>query len=323
GAAAKAVEFGLRAGRQALAMLAYEDAVAHYERALAALALEPPDDRRRMEVLLVVGDAAWRGGRNPRAREASAQAVHSARALGDRHAHVRAALRFAHASLVWFRHDPAVVELLDEALGLIPEHDDGPRAHVLAALASALYFSSDFARCDAASQEAVEAAPRGAISLVRLRAWRCREPGGRRSRSPRRCSGGARHRAAGTPAGLARARRYRRPPRAGERDRCTRRSDREAPRRAREPAVAGALPPRARRHRRRGTGGGADAPRRRAEPPSRTALARHRASRLPRDLRRPTRRGRGARDRGPRHPARRGRPRSRARVHRAALPLPA
>src|SRR4029453_3121798 len=90
GAAAKAVEFSLRAGRQAMAMLAYEDALAHYERALAALPLEPPDDRRRMEVLLAVGDAAWRAGRNPRAREAFAQAVRCARALGDRHAQVRA-----------------------------------------------------------------------------------------------------------------------------------------------------------------------------------------------------------------------------------------
>jgi tetratricopeptide (TPR) repeat protein len=175
GAAAKAVEFGLRAGRQALAMLAYEDAVAHYERALAALALEPPDDRRRMEVLLVVGDAAWRAGRNPRAREAFAQAVRSARALGDRHAHVRAALRFAHASLVWFRHDPAVVQLLDEALGLIPEGDDGSRAHVLAALASALYFSSDLARCHAASLEAVEAARRAAAPDALLSALLARQ----------------------------------------------------------------------------------------------------------------------------------------------------
>ncbi len=160
GAGAKAVEFGLRAGRQALAMLAYDDAIAHYERALAALALEPPDDRRRMEVFLALGEAAWRAGRNPRAREAFAQAVRSARTLGDRQAHVRAALRFAHVSLLWFRHDPAVVEVLDEALGLIPDGDDGPRAHVLAALASALYFSPDLARCHAASLEAVEAARR-------------------------------------------------------------------------------------------------------------------------------------------------------------------
>jgi tetratricopeptide (TPR) repeat protein len=175
GAAAKAVEFSLRAGRQAMAMLAYEDAVAHYERALAALALEPPDDRRRMEVLLAVGDAAWRAGRNPRAREAFAQAVRCARALGDRQAQVRGTLRFAHASLVWFRHDPAVVELLDEALGLIPDGDDGPRAHVLAALASALYFSSDFARCDAASQEAVEAARRVGVPEVLVTALLARQ----------------------------------------------------------------------------------------------------------------------------------------------------
>ena len=50
GTAAKAVECSIRAAQQAAAILAYADAMAHYERALAALALLAPDERKRLEI---------------------------------------------------------------------------------------------------------------------------------------------------------------------------------------------------------------------------------------------------------------------------------
>ena len=49
GTAAKAVDCSMRAAQQAAAILAYGDAMAHYERALAALALQAPDERKRLE----------------------------------------------------------------------------------------------------------------------------------------------------------------------------------------------------------------------------------------------------------------------------------
>ena len=83
GFAAKAVEFSLRAAEHATAVFAYGDAIGHYERALAALALEAPDERRRLDVYLALGDAAVRAARYPTARQAFDQAARRARALGD------------------------------------------------------------------------------------------------------------------------------------------------------------------------------------------------------------------------------------------------
>ena len=51
GTAAKAVECSIRAAEQAVAIFAYGDALAHYERALAALALQAPDERKRLQDL--------------------------------------------------------------------------------------------------------------------------------------------------------------------------------------------------------------------------------------------------------------------------------
>ena len=98
GTAAKAVECSIRAAEQAAAILAYGDAIAHYERALAALALQAPDERKRLEVCLALGAVAVRAARYPRARQAFAQAARRARALDDQHAFVLAALSFAEAS---------------------------------------------------------------------------------------------------------------------------------------------------------------------------------------------------------------------------------
>src|SRR5262249_54797614 len=81
GMATKAVEYAVRAAEQAAPVGAYDDAMAHYERALAALALQAPDERRRLQVWLGLGDAAWRAGRNLRARQAFEEAARRAPAL--------------------------------------------------------------------------------------------------------------------------------------------------------------------------------------------------------------------------------------------------
>src|SRR5262249_61356188 len=63
GDVAKAIEYATRAGDRANAQLAYEDAAIHYERALQALELaEQPDERRRGELLLKLGEAQWSAG---------------------------------------------------------------------------------------------------------------------------------------------------------------------------------------------------------------------------------------------------------------------
>ena len=58
GGAAKAVQYAERAARDALAQLAYEDGIRHAQRGLRALDLvQPPDDIRRCELLLLLAEA--------------------------------------------------------------------------------------------------------------------------------------------------------------------------------------------------------------------------------------------------------------------------
>src|SRR5262249_20241099 len=151
GTAAKAVEFAVRAGEQAAAVGAYADAMAHYERALAGLALQAPDERRRLRVWLGLGDAAWRAGRNLRARQAFEEAARRARALGDQITFVLAVMRFAQASPLSGAPDPVSVALLEAALDAVGDVGGAPRALLLALLAQALYFSPERDRCLEAS----------------------------------------------------------------------------------------------------------------------------------------------------------------------------
>jgi tetratricopeptide (TPR) repeat protein len=159
GTAAKAVEYSIRAAEHAAALLAYGDAVTHYERALAALALEEPDERKRLEVCLALGDAAVRAARYPQARQAFEQAARRARALGDTNAFVLAVLSFAEASPPSGAPDPTLIARLEEAVAAVGDGDSFFRAVALAMLAQALYFS-DLVRSQALSVEALATARR-------------------------------------------------------------------------------------------------------------------------------------------------------------------
>ena len=59
----KAITYARQAGKHAMSVLAYEDAVRHFERALQALARHGADDPRRCELLLALGEA--QRGRGP------------------------------------------------------------------------------------------------------------------------------------------------------------------------------------------------------------------------------------------------------------------
>jgi tetratricopeptide (TPR) repeat protein len=171
GTAAKAVECSVRAAEQAVALYAYGDAMSHYERALAALALLAPDERKRLEICLALGDVAVRAARYPQARQAFDQAARRARTLDDKHAFVFAALSYAEASPPSGAPDAAVIALLEEALAAVGEADSFSRALALAMLGQALYFS-DLARSAALSAEALATARRTgdpvALSLALL-----------------------------------------------------------------------------------------------------------------------------------------------------------
>jgi len=183
GSAGRAFDFSMRAARQAERLLAHGDAMAHYERALAALSLQGADDRRRFAVCMHLGDAAWRAGHNPKARDHYRAAARCARTLGDREGLFAAAIGHGNASPPSGAPDPASVALLEEALAHVGDADSPPRAVLLGALGRALYFSPELARCKAITAEAVDIARRVGDSAALTVALLCRQiallgPGG-------------------------------------------------------------------------------------------------------------------------------------------------
>jgi len=136
GDSAKAVEFATRAADQAMARLAFEQAVVHYGDALGALDARPHDQARRTELLLRLGEAHFRAGAGEASKKAYHEAAASARASGDTDRLASAALGVAGGwNFGGFR--AGVIELLEEALHrLTPEHAPA-RAKIMARLSIA------------------------------------------------------------------------------------------------------------------------------------------------------------------------------------------
>ena len=163
---AKAIEYALRAADQATAALAYEEAVGHCERARAALRRARPEDRAsECALLLRLGDGHWRAGEVARARDRFLEAADLARGLGEPELLARAAIGFAGGLFRdWHTTNAAVsqrlVELLEEALGVVGPEDSPLRVRLLGQLAAAMYNATSEGRRDALSGEAVEIARR-------------------------------------------------------------------------------------------------------------------------------------------------------------------
>lgn len=113
----KALEYGLLAARRAIGLLAYEEAVGHFEHALQMQAQLGGGAAERVELLLDLGDARMRAGDWPGAVEVYEQAAASARRRGDAEQLARAALGLG-AGLSGFEvrlADPRQLALLEEA----------------------------------------------------------------------------------------------------------------------------------------------------------------------------------------------------------------
>lgn len=163
GSEPKAVTYGRRAGDQATALFAYEQAAGHYERALEALDPAHPIESERCELLLALGDAAWRAGSEPRARDVFQRAAGSARELDDAEMLARAALGYGTGiggQGFTFAADRVLIDLLEEALHALGEQDSLLRARCLARLAAELYWTDQAERRVRLGREAVEMARR-------------------------------------------------------------------------------------------------------------------------------------------------------------------
>ena len=138
GGAAKALSYAEEAARRAMAMLAYEAAVSHYEHALGSLALSGGDPHRRTELLLDLGDARVAAGDLGAARSAFEEAAVLARMQREPEQLARAALGFGSgpAGFEVAQFDRAQVALLREALDAL-QGETPLRAWLLARLSVA------------------------------------------------------------------------------------------------------------------------------------------------------------------------------------------
>jgi len=163
GNAARAVDYATRAATHALQRVAYEDAVAHYGRAIAALDIGASaagaDARRRCELLVALGDAQMQAGESTRAKQTLRDAAELARTLGAGELLARAALAFG-----WWlepgKTDHYLVDLLEEATTMLGDADSALRARVLAHLAAELWYAGTPERRAALSADAVAMARR-------------------------------------------------------------------------------------------------------------------------------------------------------------------
>lgn len=138
---AKALEHAERAGREALAALAYERAADLFDAALAALdMLGEDDDRRRGELLLHRGQAQMQAGGDA-ARATLLAAIDLARRVQDADLLARAALSLGGFGLSPGIVDDDLVAVLEEALGGLPADGSALRARLLTRLAVALYYA--------------------------------------------------------------------------------------------------------------------------------------------------------------------------------------
>jgi DNA-binding SARP family transcriptional activator/tetratricopeptide (TPR) repeat protein len=152
----RAIHYAVRAGEQATALLAHEEAVAHYARALELQErLEPDAAARRCELLLALGEAQVRSGRRPRASQTFREAAGLAATQADRVSLARAAIGASRRYVV----PPGVVDeeliaMLEQALAMTAGERTVTRVRLLTRLCGALYYSSRRERMRELSAEA-------------------------------------------------------------------------------------------------------------------------------------------------------------------------
>lgn len=134
GDAEKAIEYSIRAGKRAMELVAWEEAAAHYQRALEAMP-EEHDEERRCRVLLDLGEVLTHSGQPSEAVDAYRQAAAAARETGSAELLGEAACGLEEAGY-FVSGDTALpgqrLGLIDEALGSLGSEDTALRANLLA-----------------------------------------------------------------------------------------------------------------------------------------------------------------------------------------------
>lgn len=160
GTSDRALHYLCAAGQQAMACLAYEEAVRRYEQALQLLAVQESGTHRMGTMLLALGDALWSAGEPQRARAVFLEAAQIAQAASVPELLAQAALGVARVRLKTGDLDDVLVRLLEAALRGLGDEVSALRVHLLARLVEALYFSPEVLRRQALSVQAVALAQR-------------------------------------------------------------------------------------------------------------------------------------------------------------------
>jgi tetratricopeptide (TPR) repeat protein len=156
-----------RAARVALVHLAFEDAAALLDRALAVLPDDPATHKQRTGLMCVRAEALQHAGEHARARELCDRAADLARGAGDGVLLARIAL----ARGIEFQFgatDRVLVDMLQEALATMPDGDSSLRARCLARLAAAEQPAPDPRKPIATAREAIAMARRIGDRRTRL-----------------------------------------------------------------------------------------------------------------------------------------------------------
>jgi predicted ATPase/class 3 adenylate cyclase len=158
GESKKAVHYAALAGEEATRALAYGEAVAHYERAIAVLDLVGGSESERAELLLDLGAARWRAGDRHAAHADIMRAVELARRTDRKDVLASAALALRSLGGLSGTADNERVLLLEEARAALGDEQTALRARVLAGLAQERYHSwLDRAGIQSAADLAAEA----------------------------------------------------------------------------------------------------------------------------------------------------------------------
>ncbi len=163
-----AIEHARRAAERSTAVLAYEDAVRWFERALSVFEGRPVRGdgaaarRMRSDILLALGEACDRSGEGERARRLFYEVANLSREDGDAERLARAVLGL---TTRWTFDDPQLITLLKAALAAVGESE--LRIPLLGRLAIALYQKPDTAERRAAlCDEALTSARRTRAATV-------------------------------------------------------------------------------------------------------------------------------------------------------------
>jgi tetratricopeptide (TPR) repeat protein len=175
----RAIAYATRAGDRANEQLAYAEAAAWYERALQALELtERRDERRRLELLLKLGETAWGVGGLERGKAPLQEAAALAERLGDPNLLARAALVLEGpgAGIQAARGDADRIALLERALAALEDRDSPLRACVMARLAGLRTFIGDPTGKESLARAAIAMArrvgePRALAYVLSTTAW--------------------------------------------------------------------------------------------------------------------------------------------------------